>query len=463
MTGSVQAAGAAPDVWRPNAGPQEAFLRSSAFEALYGGAAGGGKSEALLVDPLRFVHLPKFRAILFRRTFPELEKSLIERSFLYYRQAFPAARYNDSKHVWRFPSGAVIYFGHLEHDRSVYDHQSAEYQHVSFDELTSFTLWQYTYMLSRIRSSDSYPVRVRAATNPGGEGHEWVMKRFGPWLGGPEWTGPRAAPQEVLRYLPGDDGETWVPKGTPGALSRVFIPARLRDNPKVDVGYEARLMALDPVTRAQLKDGNWLIKPARGLYFKRAWFKMVPASPSSGVRRIRYWDRAGTEPKPKTDPDWTVGVRLAMTMGERPEFFVEHVERMRGSPRDVEATIVNTAIADGHDVEVGIEQDPGQAGKFEASYYVQRLQGFNVRAYPVGADKVTRAGPISSQVEAENVKLVVGPWLDAFLAVLEAFPEGTHDDDVDALSGAYAALTGNPVPSYEGASGVVLGRWSRRR
>lgn len=468
MSEDVQASGPKLEVWRPNAGPQTNFLCSSAYEALYGGAAGGGKSEGLLTDPLRYVHLPHFRAIAFRRTFPELEKSLIERSLPFYKRAFPAARYNDSKHIWRFPSGALIYFGHLEHDKSVFEHQSAEYQWIGFDELTSFTETQYTYMLSRLRSSHGYPLRARSATNPGGDGHEWVLRRWAPWLriNDSKYKGVRAAPREVLHYVNPDEGaEQYVPRGTPGALTRVFIPAKLADNPKIDKGYAGRLNGLDQVKRKQLRDGDWLIKPAAGLYFKRDWFRMVDSAPRENVRWIRYWDRAGTEkdPKKKNDPDWTVGVKLGITTGPGiPELYIDHVVRIRGTPATVEKLITDTASTDTPAIAVGIDQDPGQSGKFEAAYYLGRLQGWSVKGYPASADKVTRAGPISSQTEGGNVRMVRGGWNDDFLSVLEAFPEGTHDDDVDALSGAYAALVGTAVASY-GDSPVVMGTWSSRR
>src|SRR4029077_4244218 len=139
-----------------------------------------------------------------------------------------------------------------------------------------------------------------------------------PWLGpateeADTYSGPRALPGQVLFYMNSKEGENWVPRGTPGALSRVFIPARLSDNPYLteDSTYAQQLMGLDPVLYAQLGEGNWLIRPAAGLYFKREWFETVEAVPS-GARFVRYWDLAGTEEqeqgKKKNDPDWTVGV-----------------------------------------------------------------------------------------------------------------------------------------------------------
>ena len=235
---------------------QTEFLASPAFEAFFGGAAGPGKSSALLMGSLRFLEEPSYRALLLRRTFPELQRSLIDRSRLWFTRA--GGTYREDKHVWTFPSGAMVEFGHLEYAHSVHAYQSAEYQYIGFDELTSFLKSQYVYMLSRARSSAGIPVRIRSASNPGGVGHDWVMKRWAPWLDKTAVKQARAG--EVLHYVNAGDGEHWCEKDTPGALSRVFIPGRVTDNPhliKNDPGYIDRLNGLDRVTRAQLLDGDW--------------------------------------------------------------------------------------------------------------------------------------------------------------------------------------------------------------
>jgi hypothetical protein len=195
-------------LWRPNPGPQTRFLALPSYEVAYGGSAGSGKSAALLMGALRFVDRPAYRALLLRRTFPELEKSLIERSFQLYPKAFPGTRYNEQKKVWVFPSGARIYFGHIERDGDVHAYQSAEFQYLGFDELTSFSERQYTYVLSRARSATGIPVRIRGATNPGGEGHDWVFRRWGPWLD--PTAKDRPQPGEVLWYVNDECGERYV-------------------------------------------------------------------------------------------------------------------------------------------------------------------------------------------------------------------------------------------------------------
>ena len=436
----MNAAAASVERWEAS-DRQRAFLASNAYEALYGGAAGGGKTQALVMGALYDIDKPSYCAIIFRRTFPELEGEVIPIS----RQWYPlcGGRYNAVQHCWTFPSGARIHFGHLQHEDDVERYQGWQFQYVGYDELTHFTEKQYTYIAnSRVRSAHGIMARVRAGTNPGGPGHEWVFRRWAPWLD-PESI-VKAEPGQTLHYHNDDQTETWCDKGHPEALTRVFVPALVDDNPhlvKNDPAYKSRLRGLDVVTRAQLLHGNWLIKPAAGLLFKRGWFKVLESKPISVRRRVRFWDRAATEEKKGNDPDWTVGVRMAL-LDDR-TYCIEDVVRLRGTPKEVERTILNTAMTDGYEVGVELSQDPGSAGKFEADYYITALSGYNVHAAPESGDKVSRAQPLSAQCEVGNVSLVKGPWNEPFLQILEAFPtRGVHDDDVDAASGAFRTLLG---------------------
>lgn len=436
------------DDWRPNPGPQTRFLALGCFEALYGGAAGGGKSDALLVDAIRGVgrgYGRNYAALLLRREFPDLEMSLMRRAHVLYPRI--GGTWKGDTKTWLFPQKETVRFGHAQHELDVHQYQGAEFQYVGFDEVTSFTEYQYKYLISRLRSSVGIKCRLRGATNPGGKGHEWVFKRFAPWL---DIASPvRSAPGSVLYFRRDADGAEHVAsRGDDGALGRTFVPARLSDNPFLasDGVYARALDELDPLTREQLKNGNWLARAAAGLFFKRGWFGFVDAAPAIG-KRIRYWDRAATEATDGKDPDWTVGVKLCITPDRL--VYVEDVVRFRGNPNEVENTIRATAELDGKSVQVGIEQDPGQAGKFEVAYYIKALSGWNVRAYPATKSKEVRAGPVSSQATAGNVKIVRAVWNDALISELEQFPEGNHDDQVDALSGGYSALFVAPR-AYEG-------------
>lgn len=460
--------------WRANAGPQERFLACKADEALYGGAAGGGKTDALLVCPTRWMVNPQFRALILRRTLPELKKSVFDRAAELYRGFDPGADFNKNDNEWQFSTGAKLYFGHAQYESDIEQYQGAAFQFVGFEELCHFTLKQYLYLFTRARSAHGLPVRVRATANPGGEGHEWVFARWAPWLDRrPEYKGPRAASGEVLWFLAGrtpEEPERFIAGGreeamalitawevlsdeekaaTPRPRSRTFIAAKLSDNPALmrnDPGYADRIRMQDAVTRRQLLEGDWLAKPAAGAYFKRAWFKLIDAAPRQTVARVRRWDLAATAPNEGADPDWTVGVRMARLHDG--SFVVEDVIRLQATPGEVEQTILNTAKLDGKDVDVELPQDPGQAGKYQAAAYARLLAGYAFHSAPETGDKVTRAKPYSAQVEAGNVALVKAPWTEAFIQEHEAFPEEGHDDQVDAGSGALARLADDTSDEY---------------
>jgi predicted phage terminase large subunit-like protein len=397
------------------------------------------------VDATRHVGVgygPHYKGLLLRRTFPELEKSLIADSKILYPRL--GGRYNGSAKVWTFPDGETIWFGHLEHDGDELRYQGAEFQFVGFDELTHFSEKQYLYIgFSRMRSSKGIRLRLRAGTNPGGVGHEWVFKRFGAWL---DPASPVVAgPGEVVYFRRDGDAEIVVDKSSPGAVGRCFVPASTADNPHILEEYTRNLDQLDQVTRAQLRDGNWLIRPGRGLLFKRQWFEIVERGPTE-ARRCRYWDLAATE----NGGAYSAGVLMAVTDDG---VYIENVVRGQWSPGQVEATILQTAKIDGRPTMVGLPQDPGQAGVAQVASYQKKLSGFNVQFLRETGGKVDRARPVSAQAEPRGgskfgrVKLVRGPWNLAYLQELEAFPDEHIKDQVDATSGAFAMLMLRQAPA----------------
>jgi predicted phage terminase large subunit-like protein len=451
-------------IWQANPGPQELFLAETAFEVLYGGAAGGGKSAALVAYPLRWVHLPGFYSLLLRRESPQLFELVREAQRLY-----PCAHGEEKVtpwEQWTFPSGAIVRMGHcnLESDARIY--QGQEINVLGFDELTHFQESQYQELLTRVRTSNpELPLMVRATTNPGGEGHEWVFRRWGAWLD-PEYEIeglgkserhdqggvqlPPAPPCRVLWFQRDRDGERVVKPGTLGALSRTFIPARLEDNPRLvnPRQYEAQIWQHDPVRAEQLRYGDWLVKPAAGLYFQRSWCQFIDIRPAV-AERCRFWDLASTEVRRDRrgrtkDPDWTVGVRMARL--ESGIYIVDDVERFRCEPSEVEGRVRGIAETDGRAVRQGFWQDPGQAGKAQAASYIRLLDGFQVEFFPITGDKATLFGPFSAQAKGGNVRLVRGVWNEPYCRTLERFPSrGEHDDDVDATSGAHLVLAAGTV------------------
>ena len=431
---------------KPQQGPQEVFLASAADIAIYGGAAGGGKSYALLLEPLRHIENAGFRAVLFRRTSKQVrnEGGLWDASRQIYGTLGATAKETDL--LWRFPSGATISFGSMEHDKNRYDWQGTEITYLAFDELTHFSRAQFFYLLSRNRSLSGVRPYVRASCNP--DADSWVADLVSWWIN-PE-TG-YALPERSgkLRWFV-RDGEDLVWADDEGSLLRAypdqqpksftFVTASIEDNKLLmeqDKGYRANLAALDRVERERLLYGNWKIRPATGHYFQRSWFGVIAAAPK-GKRLARGWDLAATAGSSGKEGDWTVGVRISRD--EAGHYYIEHIERFRGSPGEVEQRIFNLAGLDGKAVSIALPQDPGQAGKAQISTLTRRLSGFRVTARPVTGSKVTRAAPFSAQVEAGNVSLVKGDWNEVFLNELTSFPSGKNDDQVDAAVEAFNAL-----------------------
>lgn len=218
------------------------------YECLYGGAAGGGKSDALLCEALRQVHIPHYRALILRKTYPQLSE-LIDRSRILYSGAFPDAKYSSSEHCWSFSSGAKIYFGSMQHTKDRLNYQGKRYDFIGFDELTHFTFEEYSYMFSRSRpSGEGTRVYIRATTNPGGIGHSWVKERF--ITAAPPMTPIR----EVFR--------TVCPDGTVlnQTRERIFVPASVFDNKALlgqDPNYLANLSMLPEAEKSALLYGSW--------------------------------------------------------------------------------------------------------------------------------------------------------------------------------------------------------------
>lgn len=220
---------------------QKMFIDSIAFETLFGGAAGGGKSYGQLIDSLLYaLKYPKSKQIIFRRTFPDLERSLIRASLELYPREL--AKYNSSKHTWNFENGSIVDFGYIDNEKDVYQYQSAEYDVIRFDELTHFTEYMYIYMISRCRGANKYPKGLKSSTNPGGIGHGWVKERFI----------DIGAPNKLHDCQLTEENKT--------VSTRIFIPSLLQDNKFLlenDPEYIIRLDNLPKNERDALKYGDW--------------------------------------------------------------------------------------------------------------------------------------------------------------------------------------------------------------
>ena len=448
-------------VFRPQPGPQEAFLSSPADIVIYGGAAGGGKSHALLMEPMRHVQVPGFSAVLFRRTTVDLRKQggLWPESRKMYGAAGGRPRETPILE-WQFPRGSSVQFGHLEHEKTADSWQGAQVCMIGFDELTHFTEYQFWYLMSRNRTTCGVRPYIRATCNP--EADSWVAALIAWWIDPdtgyaiPERAGKVRyfirlndtliwgdSPEDLAHHVD-DRGEPIPPK------SLTFIPASLDDNPalmQADPGYRANLMALTTVERERLLKGNWKIRPAAGLYFQRSWTPVIDARPAGAEWKwVRGWDLAATEWREGTDPDWTTGTLMGFNSRTNRLCVADH-RFDRRTPHGVEDMLRNTASDDGKPVVIGLPQDPAQAGKHQRRTLASLLQGYTVRFIRMNkteGNKLVRFGPFSAQAEAGNVDVVRGAWNERWFRELENFPpeEHGHDDDADSTSMAYAVLVG---------------------
>lgn len=414
---------------------QAAFLLYDGLEAFYGGAAGGGKSDALLMGALQYVDVPGYAAILFRKSYPDLALpgGLMDRAAEWLGPT--DAHWDGSTKTWSFPSGASLSFGYLATEADKYRYKSAELQFVGFDEATQFTETQYRYLFSRLRRPagwsdprlNAVPLRMRAASNPGDVGHEWVKSRF--------------IPRRVVDPVSGDVSiET--PVDPENGEYRVFVPARVEDNPHLDqASYKSNLRRLDHVEAKRLLDGDWDVV-ASGKMFSAEHVQVLDTRPIDVAFWLRWWDFAATEADDGGDPDYTVGLLL----GKRRtgEIVVADVVRGRYGPAGVEKMLRSTAALDGRRVKVRFEQEPGASGKSYAAHLVKKvLIGYDVKGIRSTGEKEVRARPFAAQWEVDNVWIVRGGWNPEYVAELVAFPTtGIHDDQVDASSGAFEQAVG---------------------
>ena len=445
---------------RPQPGPQWNFLACRADIAIYGGSAGSGKSFALLLGASRHVAKRDYRALILRRTTPELRApgALWDETHELYPSMSGTPRQSPLLE-WQWPSGATVQFNHLEHDKSLLKYHGAQLGFIGFDELTTFTAHQFWYLQARLRSKAGIKARIRATTNP--DADSWVAKLIEWWID-PETGYPIPERASVLRYFvrvgdellwaddPAELSEHLDPEGEPlPPRSLTFVPAKLEDNQilmEKSPEYRAILLSMRAVERERFLHGNWLIRPAAGDYFKRAWVEpLEDAVPIRDVEWVRGWDLASTEPLPGRDPDWTVGILLGRSPDGR--YWLADAVYDRLSPGKVEKLIIETAIEDRRtrgQVRIALPQDPGAGGKLTAAYMVRLLAGFDVRYRPVTGNKVQRFSPFSAQAEASNVSAARGSWNDYVFRELENFPPGNgrgHDDVADAVSLAFDFLT----------------------
>lgn len=395
---------------------QAEFLMLADKDAFYGGAAGGGKSIALLTAAAQFVDVPGYEAVIIRKNFAQLTKpSALMSVASDWWTAVPGVERRDGGKEYTFDTGpgnkpAKVTFGHLESSDARRNYQSAQYAFMGVDEVTDFLENDFRFLFSRLRQAPpGVPLRMRSGSNPNGPGRLWVKQRY----------------VDALT----NEG-------------RAYIPAQIDDNDYLydKEGYKAQLAEeLGPVEAAQLLRGDWEAQAAGK--FRRHWFKLISAVPSAGTF-VRYWDLAATEKRQGNDPSFTAGVLLGCTGRE---YYIADIRRDRLTPKGVEDLVLQTAAVDGPGVRVRMEQEPGSAGVNVIAHYAQLLAGYDFAGDKVTGPRDIRANAFASQAEAGNVFMVTGAWNKIFLDEIEVFPGGGHDDTVVAASGAFNTITGVPV------------------
>jgi predicted phage terminase large subunit-like protein len=414
---------------------QGVFLGMTGREALYGGAAGGGKSDALLMGALMFCEIPGYNAILFRKSYSDLKlpEAIMDRSHDWL--ASTAAKWNGEDYRWTFPSGATLNFGYMNLDKDKFRYQSSAYQYVGFDELTQFPADHYLYMFSRLRRlvtarlpaplGIELPIRMRAGTNPGGIGNDWVYERF------------------IV------DG------------ARPFVPAKLDDNPHIDQEeYRENLRELDDTTRKQLEDGLWVVDPL-GKPFSEDWYRsgnrfFFDERGRKPIGRWISWDTALSEKE-------TAAYSAAVVVEIQSDYSAQIVDvfRDRLSFPDLPDKMAELFYKWDHDSKcMGIIIE-GQASGKPAIQTLRRSLDPRLAAsvfefIPKG-DKVERANRAAVWAKRGLVKLPwpgqpeTEDWQALFERELFNFPETMYKDQVDALAQGLLYLENYLTTAWHGA------------
>jgi len=394
---------------------QAEFLALDCLEALYGGAAGGGKSSALLMAALQYVHVPGYAALILRRTYADLSLpgAIMDRAHDWLQGT--GARWNDRDKRWTFPSGASLQFGYCETAKDVYRYQGAELQFLGWDELTQFPEQPYRYLLSRLRRTEGVrtPLRARAASNPGGLGHEWVKRRF----------------------LESTD------------VDRRFVAASLVDNPHLDQDeYRRALALLDATTRRQLEHGIWE-RDSGGLVYSFSEVRNLAKAPELTTYLLGI-DYGFT--------DATAFTVLGWREGDPTVYVVESCKRRGLTPSDAAEEAKRLSLAY---EPVRIVADVGGLGK---GYAEEARKRFTLPIDP--ADKQNKRGYISlfnGELERGRIKVDPGctdlvaewlelPWTEDHAKEAEGFDNHCADSCLYAwrAASAYHEAPAEEPPSH---------------
>lgn len=444
-----------PNVLGPQAGPQTMFMASSADIVIYGGAAGGGKTYALLLETLRHKDIKGFGAVIFRKNYTQItaEGGLWDASTKIFSQVPDAQQRKTPKLHWDFAGGGKLTFAHLDSEEDLLAWQGTEIAYLAFDELTHFSRHQFLYMLSRNRSTCGIKPYIRATCNP--DADSWVAEFISWWIDQDSGY-PIMERSGAVRYMCViNDVINWA--SSPQELSDkygvnpeecksvTFIVSKLEDNKilmQSNPTYLSNLKAMTEVDMERLLYGNWKIKPQAGLFFKRSQVTIIDKKPTDITTLCRAWDLAATSEDENGDAAYTAGVLMGLCSNGR--FVILDVINQRLEAGGVRTLLLNTCKADNAEygyVRTRVPQDPGQAGKAQSKDIVHMLAGFDAVARLESGSKESRAEPVAAQWQHGFFDVMAGAWNNDYFQQLESFPESKFKDMVDATSSAFNELT----------------------
>ena len=473
---------------RPQDGPQAQFLASPADICIMGGAAGGGKSYGLLLEPLRYHNNPKFKAVIFRRESAQITNAggLWDTAEDLYSK-FNAVGVKTPKPHYSFKKGMTVSFSHMQYEKDKISWDGSQIALIGFDELQHFTNTQFFYMGSRNRSMSGVASYMRGTCNPDPDSFlvdflAWWIQQEGE-KGKEEQAGfPIAERAGIIRYMVRIENEIYwgdtpldlqvevnykcgkgkyiiaLEKNDNDPLhfrpkSVTFIPSKVTDNKILlsqNPEYLSSLRSMLEYEQQRLLGGNWFARPLAGEIFKEHYWNRTEGVPNKyHIKRIvRYWDRASTLPSDvNPDPDYSCGALVAIA--DNDDIYVLDIVHGRWEAGNLQKTMLDTAKLDGREVPICLEQDPGSAGKFEAQYNLRMLAGYNVKLMPKRSSKLTYWRPLAAQAMAGNVYLSMkdyknkgakSKWIKPFVKEAAGVTDGTqhgHDDMVDAVAGGF--------------------------
>jgi predicted phage terminase large subunit-like protein len=446
-------------------GRQQLFLSSTADICVYGGAAGGGKSYALLLEPTYHYKVEGFAAVFFRRSYPQVTMpgGLWDESMGMYPLLGGVPRKGNLD--WTFESGSTVTFRHMEYEKDKLRYQGSQICLLCFDQLEEFSEDQFFFMLSRNRSVCGVRPYVRATCNPNPDS---FLRHFLSWWIADDGYADLSRQGKVRWFVRIGDRLVWAdtraelvaqyppPDFEPKSVS--FIPATVFDNPallQANPSYLANLMALPPVDRERLlgdvqRGGNWDVRPSAGKVFNRAWFRTDITAVPAGGTECRYWDFAATEKEVGgPDPDFTASTKIRVVQGR---WYVMDSTADQVGQAEADRMMKNLARQD--------------LSERESQRLTRTLAGFDARGVPSRGDKLVRAAGLAAQAQAGNVLLVRARWNETWLNHMHNQPETPKKDIMDASSGAFNALVGFASERPDAEQSYMGSKWGesgRRR